>query len=83
MIQQALDMIRQFLNGAYDPMQFSLDMEEFLNDQYDAMHEENPNLTEFLNEDIPELCAECEPGMDFTEFRQKIEVQMREALAYL
>lgn len=83
MIQKALDMMQALIDGAYDPLQFSLDMETFLYENYDEMHQENAALTEYLNENIPDLCAECEPGMDFESFANAISDQLTEAKKYM
>lgn len=63
----------------YNSEVFSLFVEDFLCDNYDAMYSENPEVTELLNEDIPEICAIMEPGLDDTEFKEKLKVQYEAA----
>ena len=34
------------------------------------MNKENPKVTEILNEEIPDICAIMEPGLDDSEFKK-------------
>ena len=79
MIEKVFHMFRQLFQGEYDPYQFTLDMEMFLFDHYDEMNAENPGVTRFLNEDVPDICAEGERGMDFTDIISRLKKIYTEA----
>ena len=63
-IEKALKLFEQLFSGEYDPFKFSIDMEDYLFDNYDEMLAEDKAVTEFLNNDVPDICAEGEPGFD-------------------
>lgn len=65
-IQEAFEMFDALFNGEYDPLEFSVDMEDFLFKNYDIMHNENFEVAHYLNQDVPDLCAEGEPNFDPT-----------------
>ncbi len=83
MIQRALDMMKRFLNHEIEQFSFSINMEKFLVDHYDEMYQENPGLTEFLNEELPDICATGEPGEDFPEMYISVAQQLQKAKQYL
>lgn len=80
MIEQAFQMINDFLNDKYDPLEFSYDFPDFLIDKYDIMENENIMVNSILNDDMPEICAEYEMGADSDEFKQKIKSEYERAL---
>lgn len=54
-----------------------------LDDEYDAMHEEQPRATEILADEPPDICASAEPGMkpeEIEEFKQKLKIEYEKAL---
>jgi hypothetical protein len=61
MIEHVLNAIKLYLAGKYPEKEdypFYLELEnELLFDNYDEMYKENKEVTEFLNEEIPDLCA--------------------------
>ena len=81
MIKKILNEIDGLLKGnsEYNSLDFSYYLEGYLIKNYDAMYSENPEVTELLNEDIPEICAIMEPGLDDTEFKEKLKVQYEAA----
>jgi len=56
----------------YNSLDFSLYLEDFLCDNYDEMYKENAEVTEFLNEDLPDICAEMNLGIDDKPFLDKL-----------
>jgi hypothetical protein len=54
-------MIAKFLYGEYDAEQFSFDFPATLSDAYDAFHEENADLCDYLEEEMPEVCGYFDP----------------------
>ncbi len=82
-IQQAFEMIEALLRGEYEPLQFSCDMEDFLCDNASVMEEENAEVNDVLQEEIPDLCSEGEPGFDPTHMIQGIKAEYEKARALL
>lgn len=80
MIERAFRMIDDFLNGKYDPLEFSYDFPDFLIDKYEIMERENNAVNDILNENMPEICAEYEMGADAGEFKQKVKSEYERAL---
>ena len=78
-----LNMMLQFIEGNYDPLEFSMDLEDFFANHYDEMERENKNITDYFNEDLPEICAEYEHGEDPTDFKAKVKEQYDKALLLL
>ena len=56
----------------YNSLDFSLYLEDFLCDNYDEMYKENAEVTEFLNEGLPDICAEMNLGIDDKPFLDKL-----------
>lgn len=82
-IQQAFDMIEALLQGESDPLQFSCDMEDFLYDNFSIMEKENAEVNDILQNKIPDLCSEGEPGFDPTHMIQGIRAEYEKAKAVL
>ena len=82
-IQQAFDMIEALLRGEYDPLQFSCDMEDFLYDNSSTMEQENAEVNDVLQNEIPDLCAEGEQGFDPSHMIQGIKAEYEKAKAVL
>lgn len=75
MIEKILDEIELVLEGKHklETLDFSYYLEEFLIEHYDEMYEESPIVTKLLNEELPEICAIMEPGLDDTEFKKLLQ----------
>lgn len=82
-IQQAFDMIEALLRGEYEPLQFSCDMEDFLYDNFSILERENTEVNDILQDKIPDLCSEGEPGFDPTHMIQGIRAEYEKAKAVL
>lgn len=72
MIEKILDEIEILLDGNHEmnSWDFSGYLEAYLIVNYDEMYKENSLVTELLNEELPEICAIMEPGLDDTEFKK-------------
>jgi hypothetical protein len=81
MIEQILKDIELALQHKhkYNSEDFSLYLEDYLCDNYDEMHEENAEVTEFMNDEMPFICAEMEPMMNDTEFLRKLKIEYDKA----
>lgn len=74
-------MFKQFFSDVYEPFAFSADLPDCLCAYYDEMFAIAPKFTEALNEEIPEICADFEPGSDVKRFKEEIESEYKKALA--
>ncbi len=79
-IEQAFQLIRDFLNDKYDPLDFSYDFPYFLIDKYEIMETENKAVNDIFNEEIPEICADYEMGEVPDDFKRKIREEYERAL---
>ena len=86
MINRIIEMIKNFLDGNYDPMEFSYDLPNELVDSYDKMEKENKELTQLLNEEIPDICSWYDPDsneegcLNENQFKEKIKIEYEKAL---
>ena len=76
-------MMRNLLEGKYDLMCFSYDLPYFLVEHYDEMYAENSMITEILNDNIPEICADYEEGYPTEDFKQRIRAEYERVLAII
>ena len=76
MIKQLLDKIAEFLNDRdADAFGFSIEVEDYLIEAYDKMMKEDAAVTYLMNENLPDICAAYEVGMDISEFKRQIEAE--------
>lgn len=81
MVDAILQFIKEFLeNKNVDAVEFSIQLEDMLCDNYYVMLEENLAVTTILNEELPEICAACEQDADVCEFKAKIKSEYMRAL---
>ena len=80
MVNKALNTMRDFLNGKYDPLDFSYGFPDFLVEYYNAMYAENPEITEILNDNMPEICAEYELDAPDEDFKKKVRIEYERAI---
>ena len=62
----ALKMLEQLFNGEYDPCKFSIDFPDYCYDNYEKIEAEYRGLGYYLDQDVPDICDEGEPGFDPT-----------------
>lgn len=75
--------VRSYLSDReQDVYEFSGWLEFYLLDHYEEMRREAPEATQILNEEIPDICSEIEPGDDDTEFREKLKAEFDRAMVY-
>ena len=79
-MDEVLNMIKNFIDGKTDPDEFSVILPDVLIQKYDEMLEENKQATDILNENLPDICAEYEPGMDADYFRKAVQKEYEAAL---
>jgi hypothetical protein len=73
-------MLCAFLNGEYDPLDFSYDFPDFMIENYEIMERENKLVNDIFNDNIPEICAEYEFGENPDEFKKNIRNEYEKAL---
>lgn len=69
--------IEQYLSGTYTEIEdwpFYLELEGDLSNYYEEMMKENEELTSFLNDDIPDICAEV-GNIDIDEFKRLLTIE--------
>lgn len=80
-LNEVLEMFERFFADQYEPFAFSSDLPDCLCAYYDEMFAAAPMLTEVLNEELPEICADYEPGFDVEAFKKKVRAEYDRALA--
>lgn len=82
MIKKVLDTIELYLDGKYEEDKnypFYLELEtELLFNNYDGMYKENKEVTELLNEEIPDICA-LVGEIDIEEFKRLLRIEFLKA----
>lgn len=78
MIKKVLNSIELYLAGTYKEREdypFYLELEkELLFDNYDEMYKENSEVTELLNDEIPDICSKVgEIGIN--EFKRLLKIE--------
>lgn len=77
------NMIDSFLSGEYDPFDFSFDLPEFLIEHHIELEAENAAAFAVLEDELPEICADYEPGFDPAPFMEAVKREYERALAAL
>ena len=71
-MKNVIDMINNYLENPNNPLEFSLNLENILFDLYDQMIQDDKKMTDELNENLPEICAEYEQGYDENQYYQLV-----------
>ena len=71
-IRALLNMFEALFAGEYDALAFSCDMEDFFFENYKQIEAENSKVADILNEKLPDICAEGEPGFDPTHMIEEL-----------
>ena len=71
-MNEVFEMIEKFISGKYEALAFSYDLPDYLIEHYDNMLAENKNVTDLLNENFPDICAEYERGQDPSGFIENV-----------
>lgn len=69
------------LSKEVDFFEFSVDLEDYIGENYEEIAKENETLAYYAADIIPDICEPMEPGMDPTEFYQQLEKLKAELLA--
>lgn len=65
-IKQLLNMFEDLFNGKYEACKFSVDMPKFICQNYEIIEKEKKGLGYYLDQEVPDICDEGEPGFDPT-----------------
>ena len=83
-METILQMIQIFLDDENpDAFGFSIQLEDMLYDYYDEMKNENLAVTEILNEELPDICASYEQGVDLKKFKEQIRREYMRAVEWM
>ncbi len=72
MIDKALELMKELIDGKADPVEFSVYFADFCFDNYVALEREKEGVGYFLDQEIPDICDEGEPGFDPTHMISEI-----------
>ena len=73
-------MLKRLLNGEYDPLQFSTDFPAYCYEHYEELEEEHKGLGYYLDQVVPDICDEGEPGFDPTHMIEELKKVYDKAL---
>ena len=79
LIEKLFNDVDLFFQGKHEEKEtdyFAFYVQDYLCDNYDEMHKENAEITEFLNEDLPEITDIAEYGDDKRneEFKRRLRI---------
>ena len=72
-IEKLIEMLEKFFKGEYDPWQFSCDFPDFCFENYDNLETECKGLGYYLDQEVPDICDEGEPGFDPTHMKEELQ----------
>ena len=83
MFKEMMEQIEEFLENTPKAIyEFSIILEDMLVDDYDEMYREQPEATEILANETPDICASAESGMKPAEieaFKRQLEKEYQRA----
>ena len=70
--KKILEMLKQLFDGKYDSLEFSNDFADYCYHYYDAIEEEYEGLGYYLDQVVPDICDEAEPGFNPTHMIEEL-----------
>ena len=70
--KQALQMLEDLFNGKADPVDFSVYFADFCYDNYNELEKEHKGLGYYLDQEVPDICDDGEPGFDPTHMIEEL-----------
>ena len=70
--KQVLEMMEDLFNGKVDAFEFSFVLPKFIAKNFDDLEKENKEIAYYLNDDVPDICDEGEPGFDPTHMIEEL-----------
>ena len=64
--KKVIELLELLFAGKYNPVQFSCDFADFCYENYKELEEEYKGLGYYLDQVVPDICDEGEPGFDPT-----------------
>lgn len=70
--KKLIEMLEALFSGKYDAVQFSCDFPSFCFQYYDELEKEYKGLGYYLDQEVPDICDEGEPGFDPTHMIEEL-----------
>lgn len=67
-----LDELQKLFNGKVDAFEFSCYFSRLVFENYDEIEREHDGLADYLDQVVPDICAEGEPGFDPTHMIEEL-----------
>lgn len=71
-INKAIQMMEDLINGNANAVDFSVYFADYCFENYDALEQEKEGVGYFLDQEVPYICDEGEPGFDPTHMISEI-----------
>ena len=69
---KVVQMLEQLFKGEYDALEFSNDFADYCYHHYYDIEEEYEGLGYYLDQEVPDICDEAEPGFDPTHMIEEL-----------
>ena len=80
---QVKKMLEQLFSNKYDAVQFSIDFPSFCLENYDELEKEHKGLGYYLDQVVPDICSEGEPGFDPTHMIEELKKVYQKVLEFI
>ena len=70
--KMVLDMLERLFNHNYNPVEFSCDFPDLCFLNYNELEKEHKGLGYYLDQVVPDICDEGEPGFDPTHMIEEL-----------
>ena len=71
-IEKLMEMFEALFAGRYEAWQFSCDFPDFCFQNYDKLEAECKGLGYYLDQEVPDICDEGEPGFDPAHMKEEL-----------
>ena len=78
-----LNEMEKLFNGKIDPFEFSCDFPELVYGNYDELEKECDGLGYYLDQKVPYICDEGEPGFDPTHMIEELKKVYQKVLEFI
>ena len=70
--KKLLEMLEDLFNGEVNAFEFSIYFVDYYIDNYDELEKEHKGLGYYLDQEVPDICDEGEPGFDPTHMIEEL-----------
>ena len=81
--KRMFEMLEMLFCGQYEPNQFSCDFPKYCYENYDKLEMEYAGLGYYLDQEVPDICDEGEPGFDPINMIKKLKEVYEKAKSFL